>query len=182
MSSSWPAWTIIGPEDSLNIETPLTPLKKRNWRQLFLSNKYLTWGQERNDCRRLPHFHCVSLKPDCCPFLCKVTICLLWILASKNFTFGKRIISISPLAVLLTACLQLIPLERWPRLLQFNVDEVDRRAIRPYYIRQPHRTILYNQPLLLLLGSYLRSLWKVFSGTTNTSRSSLLCDFMPDGV
>ena len=177
MSSSWPAWTIIGPEDSLNIETPLTPLKKRNWKQLFLSNKYLTWGQERNDCRRLPHFHCVSLKPDCCPFLCKVAICPL-----RNFC--KWIISVSsilPLAVLLTACLQLIPLERWPRLLQCDVDEVDRRAIR-LYITRPHRTILYNQPLLLLLGSYLRSLWKVFSGTTNTSRSSLLCDFMPDGV
>ena len=93
-------------------------------------------------CHIFPVF---TLKPVSCPFLCKVTICLVgtWVLASKNFTFCKWIISLLPLAVLLTPCLQLNPLERWPRLLQCNVDEVDRRAIR-LYITRPHSTILYN--------------------------------------
>ena len=101
---------------------PSHAFEKKKVKTTFLSNKYLTWDQERTNCRLLPHFPCFYPKAcwPCCPFLCKVTICLLgtWILASENFTFRKWIISILPLAVLLTACLQLIPLERWPRLLQ----------------------------------------------------------------
>ena len=105
---------------------PSHAFEKKKVKTTFLSNKYLTWDQERTNCRLLPHFPCfypkACLTANSCPFLCKVTICLLgtWILASKNFTFCKWIISLLPLAVLLTACLQLIPLERWPRLLQFG--------------------------------------------------------------
>ena len=120
MSSSWPAWTIIDPEDSLDIETPLTPLKRRKWKQLFYPTNILLETKSAQIAVFCHIFPVFTLKPVSCPFLCKVTICLLgtWILASENFTFCKWIISILPLAVLLTACLQLIPLERWPRLLQ----------------------------------------------------------------
>ena len=96
---------------------PSHAFEKKKVKTTFLSNKYLTWDQEHKDCRILPHFPCFSLKSDNCPFLCKVAICLLrtWVLTSL---LCKWIFSILPLAVLLTACLQLIPLERWPRLLQ----------------------------------------------------------------